>query len=191
MKKYSLPDLPYAYDALEPAISEKIMRLHHDKHHAGYVKKANQALEQLQSKPVNHKQVLRDLSFNLNGHLLHTTFWQNMQPYQEDNQPTPAVKQRLSQAFGSVKEFKQQFAQTAQGVEGSGWGTLLLSPTGELQLMQIENHNKLYLADFKLVLVVDVWEHAYYLDYKNQRGDYLNNWWQVVNWEDVEQRLEM
>lgn len=190
MQKQTLPNLPYQYDALEPAISERIMTLHHDKHHAGYVKKANRALDQLQTEQdINYKHVLRDLSFNLNGHLLHTVFWQNMRPYQQNNQPSEELKRRLADSFGSFAQFEEQFAQAAQSVEGSGWGVLLKSPDGELQIMQVENHNKLFLSNFTLVLVVDVWEHAYYLDYENQRGDYLDKWWQVVNWEDVRSRI--
>ncbi|MBD3250022.1 MAG: superoxide dismutase [Candidatus Pacebacteria bacterium] len=192
--KQKLPDLPFAYDALEPAISARIMKLHHDKHHAGYVKKANAALEKLaainhEPDQINYKHVLRDLSFNLNGHLLHSVFWQNMKPFSQDNQPDQQLANQLSQAFGSVGYFKQAFTQTAASVEGSGWAALLKNDQGELQLMQIENHNKLYLSGFELVLVVDVWEHAYYLDYENNRNQYLDQWWQVVNWQDVASRL--
>ncbi|MBD3279821.1 MAG: superoxide dismutase [Candidatus Pacebacteria bacterium] len=189
MKKQTLPKLPYSYQELEPAISARIMKLHHDKHHAGYVKKANAALKQLQTEQPNYKQVLKDLSFNLNGHILHSVFWQNMRAYQQNNAPTPTVKKQLAKSFGSFANFKQSFNKTATSVEGSGWGALLKSPTGELQLMQLENHNKLFLNNFSLVLVVDVWEHAYYLDYENNRGQYLQNWWQVVNWDDVAKRL--
>lgn len=199
MKKQILPDLPYDYDALEPVISKRIMTLHHDKHHAGYVKKANAAIGQLKQaqarqaqaaeQEINYKHVLRDLSFNLNGHVLHSIFWQNMRSPQDNNQPSNDLKQKLEQSFGSVNQFKKRFSAVAGSVEGSGWGALVVNDAAELQIIQIENHNKLALNNFELVLVVDVWEHAYYLDYENNRGDYLDQWWQVVNWDDVASRL--
>lgn len=190
MKKQKLPSLPYKTDALEPAISEKIMTLHHDKHHASYVEKANQALEQLNSKgEINYKHVLKELSFNLNGHIMHTIFWNNMQPYKLSNNPSDKLKKKLADHFGSVEEFKKQFSEIATGVEASGWAALVKSPEGELQIIQIENHHKLFLNNFTIILVIDVWEHAYYLDYENNRQEYLKNWWQVVNWSDVEERL--
>lgn len=192
LKLQKLPDLPYKYDTLEPAISKKIMQLHHDKHHAGYVKKANKAIERLQSQnEVNYKHVLRDLSFNLNGHILHSVFWQNMKPYEKDNPPNEKVKKLLKANFGSFEIFKQQFSDVAASVEASGWGALVKDGNNQLQTIQIENHNKLFLNGYQLVLVVDVWEHAYYLDYQNQRQKYLQNWWQVVNWQNVESRLDL
>ncbi len=191
MKKHKLSDLPYDYGALEPAISEKIMRLHHDKHHAGYVKKANSALEALDgdSEP-NYKHVLRDLSFNLNGHLLHELFWGNMRAPQENNSPDDALTDQLAQRFGSFERFVEVFTKSAQTVEGSGWNALVQEYDGDdLQIIQIENHNKLYLTGYKIILIVDMWEHAYYLDYQNDRGKYLENWWSVVNWDVVGERL--
>jgi Fe-Mn family superoxide dismutase len=188
--KYTLPDLPYGYADLQPAISEEIMTLHHDKHHKGYVDKANTAIEAL-SKDPNLKHNLRDLSFNLNGHILHTKFWTTMKPYQKDNNPNDNTKKMLASRFGNFDNFKQQFTDAAKSVEGSGWMTLLRDSDENLNLMQIENHNKLYLAENSIVMLIDMWEHAYYLDYQNDRSKYLENWWNVVNWEEIEKRLSM
>jgi Fe-Mn family superoxide dismutase len=189
MQKYKLPDLPYDYNALEPAISADIMKLHHDKHHQGYVDKANKALEMLQEEDINFKHIYKDLSFNLNGHLLHSIFWEIMQPYDENNEPNENVEQTLSNNFGSFDSFKEMFTMAAKSVEGSGWAALVKNKEKDLQIIQIENHNKLYLADHTVVMLLDVWEHAYYLDYMNNRGKYVENWWNVINWDAVGERL--
>ncbi|MBD3362852.1 superoxide dismutase [Candidatus Dojkabacteria bacterium] len=191
MKKYKLPDLIYSYNSLEPVISEEIMQLHHRKHHAGYVKKANKALEVLDAGDYsNIKHVLRDLSFNLNGHKLHSVFWKSMRAPDESNSSSPKVKKKIEEKFKSFKRFKELFANTAKSVEGSGWAVLLGNERNDnFEIMQIENHNKLYLTNYKLLLALDVWEHAYYLDYKNDRNEYVDRWWNVVNWDEVEQKL--
>jgi Fe-Mn family superoxide dismutase len=190
MKKYTLPDLPYSYDALEPAISKEIMKLHHDKHHQGYVDKANKAQEMLEKNDINFKHVYRDLSFNLNGHILHSNFWEIMQPYSEDNDPSDRVKEILSDSFESFESFKERFAMVAKSVEGSGWAALVKNADNDLQIIQIENHNKLFLSGFQIIMLLDVWEHAYYLDYMNDRGKYIDSWWKVVNWDEIESRLQ-
>jgi Fe-Mn family superoxide dismutase len=187
--QYSLPPLPYDYSALEPAISKSIMELHHDKHHQAYVNGANTALETIQKgrngEQINIKAAMRDLSFNLNGHLLHELFWNSMKPYQDMNEPTEELKNILSQQFGSFEAFKAEFTETGKTVEGSGWVALLKDMNSNLLIMQIQNHNLLGINGFTPILVNDVWEHAYYLDYKNDRGAYFEKWWNVVNWEKV------
>lgn len=192
--RYELPELTYAYNALEPAISEEIMKLHHDKHHQSYVDGANKALELLEryrgGEEINIKAVMRDLSFNLNGHILHDIFWKNMRAYSSENSVDEELKYILESNFGSFENFKKEFNDASKSVEGSGWVTLLKDSDKHLLIMQVEKHNLLSIHGFKPVLVNDVWEHAYYLDYKNDRGAYIENWWSVVNWDDVLQRIK-
>ncbi|WKZ29797.1 MAG: superoxide dismutase [Candidatus Dojkabacteria bacterium] len=192
--KYELAPLPYAYDALAPVISEEIMKLHHDKHHAAYVNGANAALEKLEKArngevEIDIKAVLRDLSFNVNGHVLHQMFWENMRAPQENNVPTGAVKEALEKSFGSVESFQKQFGAAAKAVEGSGWALLVADTDKNLMMIQIEKQNFMHVAGFTPILGIDVWEHAYYLDYKNDRGAYVDAWWKLVNWDDIERRL--
>lgn len=193
VKEYPLPDLPYSYEALEPVISKEIMQLHHDKHHAAYVTGANAALKSLEEaragKEINMKAVMRDLSFNLNGHLLHTIFWANLQPASETNAPSAELEKILTEQFGSLDAFKAEFAAAGKAVEASGWVVLAANAKNELLVMTVEKHNLMSIATFDPVLVLDVWEHAYYLDYKNDRGAYVDAFWKIVNWGDVEMRL--
>lgn len=192
-KQYTLPELPYSYDALEPVISKEIMELHHDKHHASYVVGANSALEQLEKAregaEVNIKAVMRDLSFHLNGHLLHSIFWANMRAPQESNAPSDSLSKLFAEQFGSVQKFQDQFSAVGKAVEGSGWVVLSANANNDLIIMSLEKHNLMSVATFDPVLVLDVWEHAYYLDYKNDRGAYVDGFWKIVNWDDVELRL--
>ena len=195
IKKIELPPLPYSYDALEPVISKKIMELHHDKHHAGYVKGANAALEKLEKFrkgeiEIPVRAVLRDLSFHMNGHILHTIFWPNMREPQDDNKPGGKIEDLIVKSFGSFEAFKKEFGQAAKTVEGVGWAILAVDNDENLYVTQIEKHNLMHIASLKPILVLDVWEHAYYLDYLNDRGSYVNNWWKVVNWDDVEKRID-
>jgi Fe-Mn family superoxide dismutase len=193
MKKYSLPDLPYKYDALEPYISKEIMTLHHDKHHLAYVNGANAALDKLEAGRKNNfqgvdvKGIERDLSFNLAGHVLHSIFWPNMKQG-GGGKPGGKIADRINEDFGSFDGFKSQFSQAAKGVEGSGWGLLVWEPVNEqLLTLQAEKHNLLSGQRTIPLLVCDVWEHAYYLQYKNDRGSYVDAFWNVVNWDNVDQ----
>ena len=195
--RYSLPDLPYGYDDLEPYISGEIMRLHHLKHHAGYVKGANAALEKLEAHlrgeaSVDVRAVLRDFSFNYGGHVMHSIFWPNMAPEgRGGGRPGGRTADLIEAQFGGFDKFKELFTRAASSVEGVGWGVLAVDPlAGGLRILQVEKHNLLMTAGMVPVLVVDVWEHAYYLQYKNNRGAYLEAWWHVVNWDDVEKRVE-
>ena len=195
--RYQLPELPYKYGDLEPYIIEEIMKLHHQKHHAGYVKGANAALEKLEKHlkgeaEIDVRAVLSDFSFHYGGHIMHTIFWPNMAPPGKGGgTPGGRVADLIEKQFGSFEAFKKLFSAAAKTVEGVGWAVLAVDPlTGELRILQVEKHNLLMTAGHIPILVIDVWEHAYYLQYKNDRGSYVENWWNVVNWDDVEKRLE-
>ncbi|MGD0424038.1 MAG: superoxide dismutase [Candidatus Bathyarchaeia archaeon] len=195
-KKYVLPDLPYKYNALEPAISEEIMRLHHDKHHAAYVNGANGALEKLEKgravglKDVDVKAIVRDLAFNASGHVLHSLFWTNMSP-KAGGKPGGNLGDQINKDFGSFDSFKLQLSNAAKTVEGSGWGILAYDPLSEqLLTLQTEKHQNLTVQGSIPLLVLDVWEHAYYLQYKNDRGAFVDKLWDVVSWSDVEARFD-
>ncbi len=192
MKKLelNLPDLSYEYDALDPVISEDQLRIHHTKHHQGYVNKTNNILTEIYGARENNEQLdmkstLRDLSFNLNGHLLHSLFWKCMRSPQEDNKPSGEIADGIDEYFGSFDRFRHEFSSAAAAVEGSGWMTLLRDGENNLFVMQVEDHNDLHVAGLVPILVLDVWEHAYYLDYANDRGEFIENWWKVVNWDYV------
>lgn len=191
--RYTQSPLPYAFDALEPVISAEIMQLHYEKHHAGYVKGANAALEKLELyrkgelKNPDVKAISRDLSFNVGGHLMHEIFWQIMQPAQENNAPKHEVCPKLYSSFGTFEAFKAQFTAVAKTVEGSGWAVAYMTPEEEILIMSVEKHNLNHFAGYKPILAIDVWEHAYYLDYKNDRGSYVEAWWDLVNWEKVKE----
>lgn len=196
MKKYVLPDLPYAYNALEPTISEEIMKLHHDKHHLAYVNGANAAMEKLEKarkegwQGVDIKGIERDLAFNGSGHSMHSIFWPNMSP-RGGGMPGGKIGDRIKEDFGSFDAFKAQFGAAAKAVEGSGWGLLVYDPVSDqLLTLQAEKHQNWTVQGVVPLLVLDVWEHAYYLQYKNDRGAYVDKWWNVVNWDDVDKRLQ-
>jgi Fe-Mn family superoxide dismutase len=191
--KYELPPLPYSYNALEPYISAHIMELHHARHHKGYVDGANAALEKLlkarEGAEVDVKAVLKDYSFNLGGHLLHTVFWQNMKP-NGGGEPGGELLDEINKVFGSFTVFKKLYTQAAVSVEGSGWAMLVYDELRDsLSIIQVEKHNLNVVPGFIPLLVIDVWEHAYYLQYQNQRAKYVDAWWNVVNWSDVEKRF--
>jgi Fe-Mn family superoxide dismutase len=194
--QYVLPPLPYPYDALEPHIDAQTMRLHHDAHHAGYVRGLNTALAKLadarQSGDFDLVQYWTNkVSFNGGGHTLHSMFWATMAPsgHGGGGQPTGPLADAIARSFGSFDSFKTQFSRAAATVEGGGWGLLGLKTfSGDLVVLQAENQQKLTTWDFIPLLGVDVWEHAYYLKYQNKRAEYIDNWWQVVSWPAVAQR---
>jgi superoxide dismutase, Fe-Mn family len=196
MKKYELPPLPYSYEALEPYISREIMTLHHTKHHQAYVTGANAALERLEKQrkgenPENVRGILRDLSFNLSGHKLHAVFWPNMAPSGKGGgTPGGSLADQINRDFGSFEAFKKQFSDAAKNVEAVGWAILTYDAESDtLLIYQVEKQNFMHPPDLPLILTLDVWEHAYYLQYKNDRASYVDNWWNVVNWDDVEKRF--
>jgi superoxide dismutase, Fe-Mn family len=196
-KTYTLPPLPYAYNALEPHISQQIMTLHHDKHHNAYVTGANAALDKLEKSRAGAMQIdikgtLRDLSFNVGGHKLHSIFWTNMAAAGKGGggAPTGKLADKITQDFGGFDKFKAQFTDAAKAVEGSGWALLLYDPElDQLLLTQVEKQNFMHLPELPILLSLDVWEHAYYLQYWNDRGKYVEAWWNLVNWSDVDSRL--
>ena len=198
-KYYSLPPLPYDYGALDPVISEEQLRIPHDKHHSAYVTGANDLLQKLEAarsggSDLDMKATLKALSFNIGGHTLHSIFWKNMAPAGKGGGGTPSgtLGDAITAEFGSFDRFKKEFSAAATSAEGSGWAALsLCRMTGRPLIMQIEKHNVNVFPACSVVMVLDVWEHAYYLDYKNDRPKFVENFWQVVNWEYVSQRFEM
>ena len=192
--EHSLPPLPYPYDALEPYINREIMRLHHDKHHKGYVDGLNKAEKEMQKARMTNQFDLikhweREAAFHGAGHYLHTIFWNNMSP-KGGSQPSGMLLNEINQSFGSFEKFKQHFSAAANNVEAVGWAILVWSPRSRrLEISQAEKHQNLSQWDVVPLLVLDVWEHAYYLQYKNDRKKYVENWWKIVNWRDVENRF--
>ncbi len=193
---YTLPTLPYAYDALAPTISSDIMELHHAKHHQGYVDKLNAALEQapelkdktlvellgdLDSVPEAVQGVVRN---NGGGHYNHSLFWQCMAP-QAGGEPSGSLGDAIEAKWGSFEVFVEEFNAKALGLFGSGWVWL----TRDLELLALPNQDTpMALGKGEPLMGLDVWEHAYYLDYKNKRDEYVKNWWNVVNWQFIEER---
>ena len=194
--KFVLPPLPYAYEALEPAIDQQTMHLHHDIHHAAYVKNGNAALDALAAIAGGTGDAAltghwdNELAFNGSGALLHTVFWNNMKPKGGGEAPTGALADAIKSAFGGQEHFEKLFASTAAGVQGSGWAILGYSAmTQRLHVVQAEKHQNQTLQGITPLLVLDVWEHAYYLKYQNKRADYVKAFMTVVNYEDVASRL--
>jgi len=195
-KLYKLSELPYGSKDFEPYMSEQVLLLHHDKHHQAYVNAANAALEKIwaareKNEEIDLKSVLKTLSFNAAGHVLHEMFWKNMAPVNSGkNKPSGEILKAIENNFGSFERFKKEFSETAKSVEGSGWAVLVLDKVGGmLQINQIEKHNVNFYPGLKVLLCLDVWEHAYYLDYKNDRVKFIENWWNIVNWDEVARRF--
>ncbi|GAA3974885.1 superoxide dismutase [Thermobifida alba] len=192
---YSLPELPYDYAALEPWISGQIMELHHDKHHAAYVKGANDALEQLaearEKNDLGKVNLLqKNLAFNLAGHVNHTVFWPNLSPDGGDK-PEGELGAAIDDAFGSFDAFRAHFNAAATGIQGSGWAILAWDILGQrLIIEQLYDHQGNLAAGSYPLLMLDMWEHAFYLQYKNVKADYVKAFWNVVNWADVAKRFE-
>ena len=195
---YELPDLPYGYDALEPTIDEATMRLHHDKHHQAYVDKANAALEgtdfdgkpvedvlkSLDSLPADKQKAVRN---NGGGHYNHSLFWEWMSP-DGGGEPDGALADAISSAFGSVSDFQAKFKETGVNQFGSGWSWLIHDGTG-LAVVGTPNQDNPISEGKTPLLGVDVWEHAYYLKYQNRRPDYIDAWWETVDWARVAERF--
>jgi Fe-Mn family superoxide dismutase len=192
---HTLPPLPYAYDTLEPYIDEHTMRIHHDMHHQSYVDGLNIAELQLQTardtgnfELVKHWE--RELAFNGAGHYLHTLFWNVMSPY-GGGEATGSLSNQIRNDFGSLAAFMKQFSEGAAKIEGSGWAILVWSPRSRrLEILTAEKHQNLSQWDVVPLLALDVWEHAYYLRHQNRRPEYVQEWWNVVNWPYVNERFE-
>jgi Fe-Mn family superoxide dismutase len=193
MAVYTLPDLPYDYSALEPAMTGEILELHHGKHHAAYVKGANDTLDQLaeageSASPVATVGLEKTLAFNLSGHVLHSIFWQNLIPDGGDR-PDGELAAAIDEGFGSFEAFRKRLSTATSGVQGSGWGVLGYEPLSRrLIIEQVYDHHGNVGQGTVPLLVFDAWEHAYYLQYRNVRPDYVQKLWSLVNWPDVAAR---
>jgi len=200
MEKYNLPKLPYEYNALEPYMSKEVLILHHTKHHQAYVNSANDLVIKLEEgrksgAELDFKSIAKSLSFNVAGHVLHETFWKIMDSESsgKNSIESNALKllEQISKDFGSFERFKKEFSETAKSVEGSGWALLTWHKEhGNLNIIQVEKHNVNLYPEQKILLALDVWEHSYYLDYKNDRVKFIENWWNIVNWQEVENRFK-
>ncbi len=198
---FSLPDLPYDYDALEPVIDEQTMRIHHGKHHQGYTNKLNAALEGhddlsehsieallhgLDNLPADIQTAVRN---NGGGFANHSLFWSVLSP-EGGGEPTGTLAEAIDDEFGSFDAFKKAFTNAATGQFGSGWGWLVAHPDGSLDVYSTPNQDSPHLKGDTPVLGVDVWEHAYYLNYQNERGTYVDKFWDIVDWDAVNERYE-
>jgi Fe-Mn family superoxide dismutase len=198
---YTLPPLPYAFDALEPHIDARTMEIHHDKHHAAYINNLNAALKdhpELAAKPVN--ELIADLSAvpeairpavrnNGGGHSNHTFFWEIMGPG-KGGAPVGTLAEAITKTFGSYDEFKAKFEEAGVKRFGSGFVWLIVNKQCQLEIISLPNQDSPYMDGNKPVIANDVWEHAYYLNYQNRRPDYLKAWWNVVNWDHAEQNYQ-
>jgi Fe-Mn family superoxide dismutase len=193
--RYVLPDMPYDYAALEPAITGEILELHHSKHHAAYVKGANDTLDRLAE--TREKEDFSGLvglektfAFNLSGHVLHTIFWENLSPEGGDR-PEGELAAAIDEHFGSFEAFSKQLSTATASVQGSGWGVLAWEPLSKrLVVEQVYDHHGNVGMNTTPILVFDAWEHAYYLQYRNVRPDYVQKLWSLVNWTDVTRRFD-
>jgi len=194
VSQYSLPDLPYDYGALEPHLSGQIIELHHDKHHAAYVAGANTALDKLAEAREKGEfgaltGIEKNLAFHVSGHLLHSLYWQNMSP-DGGGEPEGELAAAVVEDFGSVDALKTQMSQVIATVQGSGWAALSWEPVGQrLVVHQVLDHQDNVAAGSLPIFVIDGWEHAWYLQYKNVKADYVTAFWNVVNWADVATRF--
>ncbi len=202
MTQYELPKMPYAYDALEPHIDARTMEIHHTKHHQTYTTKLNDALGKCSSDIQNKDilDILSDLSqvpdelkkainFNGGGYDNHKLFWNNMKP-NGGGEPGGAVADAINSSFGSFADFKEKFSSTTAVIQGSGWGWLIYNPSSsKVEYVAMSNQDSPRTKGLVPLLGLDVWEHAYYLNYQNKRPDYIAAWWNLVNWDEVDNRL--
>ncbi|MFM6977216.1 MAG: superoxide dismutase [Micrococcales bacterium] len=195
MTKYTLPDLSYDYGALDPHISGRIMELHHSKHHAAYVAGVNGALDALaEARDKNDfgaiNKLQKDLAFHLGGHINHSIFWKNLTPDSE-GRPSGELAAAIDEFFGSFDKFQAHFNATALGIQGSGWAFLAWDSLGEkLIIEQLYDQQGNVAAATIPLLMLDMWEHAFYLDYQNVKGEYVKAFWNIVSWADVATRFE-
>jgi superoxide dismutase, Fe-Mn family len=195
---YALPKLPYEYTALAPHISEEQLKLHHQKHHQAYVNGANAVFERLdkarkENSDIDMKATLKELSFHTGGFKLHNLFWENLAPSGEEGGGAPEgeLAKAINSEFLTFDRFKREFTQGATSVEGSGWAVLTFCKnTRRPLIVQIEKHNVNVIPEFDILMVLDVWEHAYYLDYRNDRAKFVDVFWKIVNWDVVAQRFD-
>ena len=192
---YVMPKLGFAYGELAPHLSEEQVRLHYEKHHQAYVNGANAILQKLdkarsEGTDVEMKSTLKELSFNIGGHLLHSLFWGNISP-KGGGTPKGKIAETIEKEFGSFERFRSEFTKAAASVEGSGWAALTFCrQTGRPIIMQVEKHNFNIYPMFRILLTIDVFEHAYYIDYRNDRAKFIEAFWNIVDWNAVNRRLE-
>lgn len=195
MPKYALPELPYAHNALEPHVKKEILELHHGKHHAAYVTNANATLDKLEEARTKGDfaaipAMERALAFNVAGHVLHSIFWKNMKA-NGGGTPTGALADQINKDFGSFDNFKKQLDAASSTVFGSGWGAVVWEPVlGRLITTQIYDHQSNFTVGGTPIMVVDAWEHAWYLQYQNRKAEFFAALWNVWNWDDISARLE-
>ncbi len=183
-KLYQLPKLPYSYSGLEPHISENQLKIHHQKHHQAYVNGANKILENVDGAD------LKKLAFQIGGYKLHSLFWENLKS-NDTVEPGGKLAEQIKKDFGSLESFKEIFNKVALSVEGSGWVALVYDKEiNRLLIMQIEKHNVNIYPTFEILLVLDMFEHAYYIDYKNEKDKYIDSFWNIINWVEVSRRFE-
>ena len=193
MARYALPELRYDYAALEPHVSGKLLELHHQKHHAAYVKNANETIEKLEENREKNDftrlgALEKALAFNLSGHVLHSIFWQNLAP-KAGGQPDGELASAIKQDFGSFESFKSLLTETASTIMGSGWGVLMWEPVAQrLVTCQVYDHQSNLNQGGMPLMVIDAWEHAYYLQYQNQKAAFFKAVWQLWNWKDIAAR---
>jgi superoxide dismutase, Fe-Mn family len=193
---YTLPELPYDYAALEPHCSGRIMELHHDKHHATYVKGANDTLDKLaglragdEDTSARMSSLQRTLAFNVAGHLLHSVFWKNLSP-DGGGKPEGELSAAIDDSFGDFESFKKEMSAAVTTVQGSGWGALVWEPAARRVLVtQVHDHQAQLTPASLPLLVIDAWEHAFYLQYENRKNEWVDAVWEMVNWPDVSARF--
>jgi Fe-Mn family superoxide dismutase len=197
---FTVPNLPYKFDALEPVISKKIMELHHDKHHAAYVNMLNETTKGTEFENMDIEELLRNIKKvpeNIRtkvqnhggGHANHSLFWKIMRPPQENNAPTGNALSAINKSFGSFEKLAEEVNTAGKMRFGSGWSWLVKTPEGKLKVYSTANQDSPLMQNDTPIFGIDVWEHAYYLDYFSDRAMYLIKWWQVVNWDEVAKRL--
>jgi Fe-Mn family superoxide dismutase len=190
---YKLPPLKYGYADLAPYISEEQLRIHHDKHHQAYVTNANSLIEMMDKARADgtdfdFKATAKALAFNMGGHVLHDYFWWEMTPASNaSKEPVGELAEVIKDNFGKFERFKKEFSQVASSVEGSGWAALTFcNDTNRLMILQIEKHNVNLVPDYPILMALDVWEHAYYIDYKNDRAKFIEGFWNIIDWEEID-----
>jgi len=191
---YILPPLPYSYDSLEPYMDARTVEIHYTKHHQGYVNKLNAALKEypeLQKMPLEEliihldkvpEKIRTAVRHNGGGHFNHMFFWNTMSSDKKDESPADDLKKAIIRDFGSLEEFKKKFAEQAGAFFGSGWTWLVMDSFGKLHIVSTPGHDVPMREGFQPILIIDVWEHAYYLKYQNRRPEFIENWWHLVNW---------
>ncbi|AEH60788.1 Superoxide dismutase [Methanosalsum zhilinae DSM 4017] len=194
---YKLPPLAYGYDELEPYISEEQLRLHHDKHHQSYVDNLNSIIKMVEKareegKDYDYKAATKAASFNAGGNVLHDYFWWEMMPAEKaGEEPVGELLEQIKKDFGSFERFKKEFSQVALTVEGSGWAALTYcGDTHRLSPIQIEKHNVNVYPDYPIIMVLDMWEHAYYIDYRNEKAKFVDGFWNIINWEELDKHFK-